>query len=150
MAQLTEAECEQVLRRNGIGRLASYSPAMGECYVVPVAYTYEPGALYFQLVPGQKLNYLDEHPAGVCFEVEEVHRGEDWTTVVVTGTFARVDQTAAASRGHRGDLRTIFDIGFTPFQPRELVVCRLDISRMSGQHDRWSWRTDAEKDGVST
>src|SRR5581483_11810141 len=77
---LSEQECCEVLERQGLGRLACYSPSQDESYIVPVAYMHHPGAIYLALVPGQKLRYLDEHPHGVCLEVEEVDANEDWKT----------------------------------------------------------------------
>lgn len=136
-AELTEAECKEVLERNGLGRLACYSPSTRECYVVPVAYVYHPGAVFLALVPGQKLTYLAEHPEGVCFEVEQVEGGEDWKTVIVTGDFKRVGVGESVDEAKRGPLRTVFDIGLAPYAHGSQVLCKIDIRRMTGRHDRW-------------
>jgi Pyridoxamine 5'-phosphate oxidase len=139
-AVLNKQECEAVLERNGIGRLACYSPYVRECYVVPVAYAYHYGSLYLALVPGQKLTYLDQHPDGVCLEVEEVQDGgESWKTVVATGNFRRV-----ATGDHplidaqRGPLRTAFDIGLAPYPADSQVLCRIDVRKLSGREDHWT------------
>jgi nitroimidazol reductase NimA-like FMN-containing flavoprotein (pyridoxamine 5'-phosphate oxidase superfamily) len=135
---LADAECERALERNGIGRLACYSPSARQCYVIPVAYAYHPGSLYFALAPGQKLAYLGENPHGVCFEIEEVSGGSEWTTIVVFGDFERVEAAKhPLSHAERGPLHDIFDVGLTPFARDSLVLCKLSIRRMSGRRDRW-------------
>ena len=136
---LAHSECVEVLERNGLGRLACYSPRANECYVVPVAYIYHPGVVYFALAPGQKLDYLREHPQGVCFEVEEVQGAQDWQTVIVTGDFSRVGSAdQSVEQPVRGALRKVFEIGLAPYRHDSLVLCKLDVRKMSGRHDRWS------------
>lgn len=71
-AELSKGECEAILERNGIGRLACFSPVDRECYVVPVGYAYHRDTVYLGLAPGRKLTYLEQQPEGVCLEVEEV------------------------------------------------------------------------------
>ncbi len=138
MAELTKQECEEVLERNGLGRLACYSPRDQECYVVPVAYGYHYGSIYLALVPGRKLSYLTEHPLGVCFEVEEVHGGSEWTTVVVTGDFSRIQaDEPSLAEVKRGPLRGVFDIGLAPFPPEAQLLCKLSVRKLTGQRDRW-------------
>lgn len=138
-ANLSERECEEVLQRNGIGRLACYSPSAHECYVVPVAYVWHRGAVYLALAPGQKLDYLSEHPAGICLEVEEVEGGYDWKTVLVTGDFRRIDSREhPIGRPRRGGLQTVFEIGLAPYAHEGLVLCKLEIRKVSGRHDRWA------------
>ena len=138
-ASLTPAQCVELLERNGLGRLACYSPTANECYIVPVAYIYHPGVLYFALAPGQKLDYLAEHPEGVCFEIEEVHGVEDWQTVIVTGDFGRIgSREKSLEQPVRGALRKVFEIGLSPYRHDSLVLCKLEGRKMSGRHDRWS------------
>ncbi len=142
MAELTRRQCEQVLARAGLGRIGCFSPSRDEVYVVPVAFTFHPGALYLELVPGQKLDYLEEHPQGVCLEVEQVEAGQTWSTVVVTGEFERVQPEGPPAAGRRGPLRTTFEIGLSPYSPESLVLCKLTIGKMSGRRDSWSWQAD--------
>ena len=137
-ADLTKQQCEEVLERNGLGRLGCYSPTANECYVVPVAYIYHPGVIYFALAPGQKLRYLTEHAEGVCFEVEEVHGDEDWQTVIVTGQFSQVGSDDHPLREPpRGALRKVFEIGLAPYPHDQLVLSKLEVRKMSGRHVRW-------------
>ncbi len=140
MSDLTRRTCEDVLARNGMGRLACYSPSQHECYIVPVAYSYEDGEIYLDLVPGQKLEYLQENPYGVSLEVEEVHDGSTWRTVIVTGDFSRLEQNVAEGHARRGPLRPIFAQGLAPYASERLVRCKLTVQKISGKQDTWAWR----------
>lgn len=135
--ELTKRECEEVLERNGLGRLGCYSPRDGESYIIPVAYGYHFGSIYLALVPGQKLRYLTEHPMGVCFEVEEISNGSDWITVVAVGDFSRLQpEEPDVKELRRGALRPVFDIGLAPFPPDAQVLGKLTVRKLTGQHDR--------------
>ncbi|MCL5958917.1 MAG: pyridoxamine 5'-phosphate oxidase family protein [Chloroflexi bacterium] len=62
-------EMEQVLREAPIGRLGT---TIGDQpYVVPLAFVYESGKIYFHSKPdGQKLEAIQKNPK-VCFEVDQ-------------------------------------------------------------------------------
>jgi uncharacterized protein len=85
MEQLTHQDGERILERNHLGRLACYSPSQDTSYIVPVTYAYHGGSIYLAMLPGQKLNFLREHPQGVSFEVDEITNDETWLSVIATG-----------------------------------------------------------------
>jgi nitroimidazol reductase NimA-like FMN-containing flavoprotein (pyridoxamine 5'-phosphate oxidase superfamily) len=148
MAELSALECEHVLARNGIARLGSYSPEKDQSYVIPVAYAYEPGRIKLELIPGQALHFLTEHPHGVCLEVEEVRQSELWTTVVVTGDIVKIDRNPTeleAIEPRREPLAPIFESGLAPYSPENLVLCELAIREVSGREDRWKPSINGDK-----
>jgi nitroimidazol reductase NimA-like FMN-containing flavoprotein (pyridoxamine 5'-phosphate oxidase superfamily) len=147
MSTLSRHKCEEILERNGIGRLGCFSPEHDEVYVIPVAYVYEHGAAWLELIPGQKLDYLKEHPNGVCLEVEEVDResigAATWRTVIATGHFARFEpDPSEQGKARRRPLHTVFEVGLSPYAPERLVLCRLSIEKFSGCEDHWRLKTD--------
>lgn len=82
--ELTTKECEQLLRRTRVGRLA-YS-LHDRVNIVPIHFVYEDGWIYGRTAPGGKLESILRN-SWVAFEVDE-HRGEfDWLSVVVRGGF---------------------------------------------------------------
>jgi nitroimidazol reductase NimA-like FMN-containing flavoprotein (pyridoxamine 5'-phosphate oxidase superfamily) len=80
---LTREECDALLARNRIGRLA-YS-FHDKVDVEPIHYVYADGLLFFRTSPGAKVTTLAHHP-WVAFEVDECHGLFEWRSVVVHGT----------------------------------------------------------------
>src|SRR6185369_2839696 len=80
---LTRQECDALLSRNRIGRLA-YS-FHDKVDVEPIHYVYADGLLFFRTAPGAKATTLAHHP-WVAFEVDEPHGLFEWRSVVVHGT----------------------------------------------------------------
>src|SRR5579859_1201666 len=87
MQELTWQDAERILARNHRGRLACYSPSHDQTYVVPMSYRFHDGSIYLAMMPGQKLDFLHEHPQGISFEVDEITNDETWMSVVATGMF---------------------------------------------------------------
>ena len=157
MRELSREDAEHILARNHHGRLACYSPSHDASYVVPMSYAYHDGSLYLGMLPGQKLDFLREHPEGVCFEVDEITTDETWLSVVATGSFVELEgaereQEAPATiqRALRGPLRTALytDNVETDWQRAEqqLELAALRITSLSAREDRWSWEVDLPKD----
>ena len=83
ITDLPRAECDAILSRNRIGRLAySFHDRVD---VEPIHYVYADGALYFRTSPGAKATTLAHHP-WVAFEVDETDGLFSWRSVVVHGT----------------------------------------------------------------
>ncbi len=80
---LSRAECEAVLRRHSVGRLAYAHNRRVE--VLPIHFVYEDGWLYGRTSPGAKVA-MWRHSPWVAFEVDEVRGLLDWTSVVVHGS----------------------------------------------------------------
>jgi nitroimidazol reductase NimA-like FMN-containing flavoprotein (pyridoxamine 5'-phosphate oxidase superfamily) len=81
---LTPKECEQLLARLHVGRIAfSHGNRVD---IEPIGYAYENGWLFGRTSPGTKLRALGHRP-WVAFEVDEVAGPLDWESVVVHGSF---------------------------------------------------------------
>jgi nitroimidazol reductase NimA-like FMN-containing flavoprotein (pyridoxamine 5'-phosphate oxidase superfamily) len=84
---LTRAECDAVLVRATIGRLACARD--GQPYLVPVQVAFDGYHLYGVATVGQKVEWMRQNPR-VCVEVEEISDPGHWTTVLVFGEFEEV------------------------------------------------------------
>lgn len=85
---LTPAECEEVLSRSHVGRVAfSHGNRVD---IEPIGYVYDAGWLFGRTTPGTKLNAL-EHRPWVAFQVDEVRGWFDWDSVVAHGSFRTLE-----------------------------------------------------------
>lgn len=82
--ELEPDECEAVLRRHHVGRLA-YTHGK-QLDIVPIHYVYEDGWLYGRTTAGHKLEAV-EHNRWVAFQVDDIEGPFDWESVVVKGGF---------------------------------------------------------------
>ena len=80
--ELKRDECEAVLARNHVGRVAF--TFHDHVDIEPVHYVYADGWLHGRTAPGGKIAVLRHHP-WVAFEVDEVDGLFDWRSVVVHG-----------------------------------------------------------------
>ncbi|HEY8695489.1 MAG TPA: pyridoxamine 5'-phosphate oxidase family protein [Chloroflexota bacterium] len=155
MQELTRQDAERILERNHHGRLACYSPSHDTSYVVPISYSYHDGSIYLALLAGQKLDFLREHPRGVCFEVDEITNDETWLSVIATGVFAEIggpertqEELAAIQRLLHGPLRATFyerqaGDGLTlKLDGSKLQVGAIRVTTLTARQDRWSFEVD--------
>ena len=134
---LGREECEAVLRRNVVGRIAFAFGALVD--IVPIHYVYEDGWLYARTSPGHKLETW-KHSHWVAFEVDEVRALFDWTSVVAHGGLYPLDPgepgTSAAAWEHAVTLlRRIVPATATahdPF-PARTVVLRIHAAELTGR-----------------
>lgn len=85
---LSANEVKTLLRRNHVGRIAfSFRDSVD---VRPVHYVWKNGWLFGRTSPGDKLITL-RHNQWVAFEVDEISGPFDWASVIVRGTFYRLD-----------------------------------------------------------
>ena len=86
---LTRAECEDVLERESLGRLACSHD--GQPYIVPIHFSYDPDrrCLYAFSTVGQKIAWMRENPR-VCVELEDIADKNHWTTVIVFGRYEEI------------------------------------------------------------
>lgn len=99
---LTREESESVLACNHVGRMAfSFHDRVD---IRPINYVFDETWLFGRTSPGDKLITLQHHQ-WVAFEVDEVTGPFDWKSVVLHGTFHRLDQA-----GSEVDVR-LFDRG---------------------------------------
>jgi nitroimidazol reductase NimA-like FMN-containing flavoprotein (pyridoxamine 5'-phosphate oxidase superfamily) len=85
---LSKAESESLLERNHVGRLAfSFKDAVD---VRPLHYVFDNEWIFGRTSPSDKLITL-RHNQWIAFEVDEISGPFDWQSVVVRGTFYRVE-----------------------------------------------------------
>ena len=80
---LDQSECEAVLRRQHVGRLAFV--ASNRVDIEPIHYVFRDRWIFGRTSEGTKVQAL-EHRPWVAFEVDEVDGPFDWRSVVVHGT----------------------------------------------------------------
>lgn len=83
---LTDAQCEELLSRSAVARLACADD--GQPYIVPISYAFDRPAncLYGFSTLGQKVLWMRRNPR-VCVAVDEIADQFHWTSVVVTGRY---------------------------------------------------------------
>lgn len=94
--ELAREECEVVLARNHVGRIA-WSHA-NHIDVEPIHYVHAGRWLFGRTSPGAKLDTLAGgfyHVSPVAFEVDEVEALFSWRSVVVHGNFYPIDPEGA-------------------------------------------------------
>jgi uncharacterized protein len=86
--EMTSEEAEQLLARNHVGRIAfSFRDSVD---IRPIHYVYSGEWLFGRTSPGDKLITL-RHNQWVAFEVDEISGPLDWVSVIVHGTFYRLE-----------------------------------------------------------
>ena len=136
-AALSRGECERVLARNNVGRLAfSFHDRVD---IEPIHYVFADGWLYGRTSPGSKLVPM-AHNHWVAFEVDEIDDLFQWRSVVVHGAFYPVspdgpEREAAAWEAAIVLLRRIVPETWTRADPVAFrtVVFRIHIDSMTGR-----------------
>ena len=91
--ELTRKECDAILARNHVGRVAF--TFHDHVDVEPVHYVYAEGWLHGRTAPGAKIAVLRHHP-WVAFEVDEIEGLFDWQSVIVHGAVHMPDPDGSA------------------------------------------------------
>lgn len=86
--ELTPQECQEVLSRNGLGRLGCSLD--NQPYVVPINIAFEDGFLYSFSTLGQKIKWLRANPKA-CVQVDELG-GPGWVSVIASGVFQELKE----------------------------------------------------------
>ena len=127
---LNRRECEALLRRNQVGRLAfSFRDRVD---LEPIHYVFARGAIWLRTAAGAKLETL-QHSPWVAFEVDEVDGTYQWRSVVVHGTVYEVDDDG---RDEAVDLlRTVFpEVGSADDPaPWRTVILQIAVDTMTGR-----------------
>jgi nitroimidazol reductase NimA-like FMN-containing flavoprotein (pyridoxamine 5'-phosphate oxidase superfamily) len=134
---LTRAECDALLARNHVGRLA-YS-FHDDVNIEPIHYVYADGVLYARTSVGHKLRTL-EHHRWVAFEVDEVEGLFDWRSVVVRGSVYVVEpgETAVGRATYARTVARLRELVPALFSdddptPHRTVLFRIHVDRMTGR-----------------
>jgi nitroimidazol reductase NimA-like FMN-containing flavoprotein (pyridoxamine 5'-phosphate oxidase superfamily) len=133
--ELTRAECDALLARNRVGRIAfSYHDHVD---IEPIHFVFEDGWIYGRTSDGTKLRTL-AHNRWLAFETDEVSALFDWQSVVVKGALYLLE-----SGGPRGDaydhaislLRTLSPhlLREDDPAPHRTVVFRIHADQVTGR-----------------
>ena len=138
LGALTDAETDDVLRRQHIGRLG----VAGEnaVYIFPVAYGYRGTYVYFVSHEGLKVQLMRSHPHG-CFQVDEIVSPAEWRSVMLHGTFEELSEEQDRDEGMSAIVEqedSHAPPSFAPYVdgPDAMVVYRLNIEERTGRFER--------------
>jgi nitroimidazol reductase NimA-like FMN-containing flavoprotein (pyridoxamine 5'-phosphate oxidase superfamily) len=134
-SELTRDECNALLERNHVGRIAfSYHDHVD---IEPIHFVYENEWLYCRTAEGTKLRTL-AHNRWVAFEADEVSALFDWQSVVVKGALYLLE--AGGSQAETYDhalkmLRTMSPDLFSAEDPAPMrkVVFRIHADQVTGR-----------------
>jgi nitroimidazol reductase NimA-like FMN-containing flavoprotein (pyridoxamine 5'-phosphate oxidase superfamily) len=140
---LSRAECEAVLTRNSVGRIAFVHAHRPD--IIPIHYVFAGNALCGRTAPGTRLdeasrNFSDSWP--VAFEVDEIEGLFRWRSVVVHGNLhAAAEGDAEWQRNVREweeamqSFRTLMPEAFTERDPTGFrdILLRVDVAEVSGR-----------------
>ncbi|CAN5650871.1 pyridoxamine 5'-phosphate oxidase family protein [soil metagenome] len=135
-------ECRNVLAGKGVGRLACVRD--GQPYVIPFHFAFDgQNCLYAFSTFGQKIDWMRSNPL-VCVEVEEIKQQNDWTTLVIFGSYEELIDTPqlAAERSFAFDLLSQRPMWWQPAyvagthrtvsEKADPIYFRIHISQMTG------------------
>jgi nitroimidazol reductase NimA-like FMN-containing flavoprotein (pyridoxamine 5'-phosphate oxidase superfamily) len=139
---MSEDECRAVLARLSFGRLACARD--NQPYVLPIYFAYDGHHVYGFSTPGQKIDWMRANPL-VCLEADERESRERWTSVIISGRYQELADTAelaaARAQAHRAlqEHATWWDYTAVAAaewrrkdQPFEPIFYRIHIDRITG------------------
>jgi nitroimidazol reductase NimA-like FMN-containing flavoprotein (pyridoxamine 5'-phosphate oxidase superfamily) len=125
--ELTQDEMKRFLGKHLHGRLGLC--VEGEPYVVPVAYRYSEGAIYFHTGKGgKKVDFMRKNNR-VCFEVDEWQKA--WASVVCYGRVTLQDDLEAKRRGF--ELLTGQSLPEDRISSAPVYIGTINIEEMTGR-----------------
>jgi nitroimidazol reductase NimA-like FMN-containing flavoprotein (pyridoxamine 5'-phosphate oxidase superfamily) len=133
--ELTRDECEAVLARNHVGRIAfSYHDHVD---IEPIHFVYEDGWIYGRTADGTKLRAL-AHNRWVAFETDEVSAPFEWRSVVSKGALYLLEPDGVRGDEYNhavGVLRSFIPetLGEHDPVPDRTVVFRIHTDQMTGR-----------------
>lgn len=132
---LTRPECEEVLARNHVGRIAfSYHDHVD---IEPIHYVYADGWIYGRTATGSKLRTL-AHNRWLAFETDEVEAAFVWRSVVIKGALYLLEPTSSPSGVYELALSKIRELipaalGESDPTPNRNVVFRIHVDQLTGR-----------------
>ena len=133
--ELTREECNELLARNHVGRIAfSYHDHVD---IEPINFVYEDGWIYGRTSDGTKLRTL-AHNRWLAFEADEISALFDWKSVVVKGALYILEADGPRSEAHDHAIevmRRVHAEVFTPDDPapHRTVVFRIHADQVTGR-----------------
>jgi nitroimidazol reductase NimA-like FMN-containing flavoprotein (pyridoxamine 5'-phosphate oxidase superfamily) len=135
---LDRDECEAILSRNHVGRLAF--SRQNRVDIEPLHYVFSNGWLYGRTSHGAKLQATGDEWYPVAFEVDEVEGIFQWRSVVVHGGFYPMDEHGPEweqTEWRRGVelLRSLIPQTLTPDDPapHRQVLFRIAVQEATGR-----------------
>ncbi|HEY7496899.1 MAG TPA: pyridoxamine 5'-phosphate oxidase family protein [Vicinamibacterales bacterium] len=137
---LSLEECQDALRRAGVGRLACVR--YNQPYIVPISFELVDDALYGFAMAGRKIHWMRSNP-NVCVEVDDIRDRFNWTSVIVEGRYEELTDSktheadrARAEQLFRGRPHWRYPASATLDPARALnpVFYRIQIESISGRH----------------
>jgi nitroimidazol reductase NimA-like FMN-containing flavoprotein (pyridoxamine 5'-phosphate oxidase superfamily) len=129
---LSRDECDAVLARNHVGRIAfSFHDHVD---IEPINFSYEEGWIYGRTGDGTKLRTL-AHNRWVAFETDEVNAMFDWRSVVIKGALYILDPGGAPHEHAVSVLRKFLPeaLGARDPFPDRTVVFRVHADQVTGR-----------------
>lgn len=139
--ELNAAECEEILARSDVARLAC--SRHDQPYIVPIHFSFDTArkCLYAFSTVGQKIDWMRQNPK-VCVEIEDIADKNHWTTVLAFGRYEELSDSAA-DRAARNAAEQLFSkrpewwlpaaakVG--PHEHHAMVIYRIQVDRMTGR-----------------
>lgn len=136
--RLDRADCEAILARNHVGRLA-YTRA-NRTDIEPVHYVYADDWIYGRTSAGRKMEILGDRWWPVAFEVDEVEDLFRWRSVAIHGGFYPVPKESVTGQNPVWSravelLRTLVPETFRADDPvpERTVVFRIAVQEVTGR-----------------
>ena len=136
--ELSRPECDALLARNHIGRIAfSYRDKVD---IEPLSYVYNDGWIYGRTSLGSKLRVL-AHNRWVAFETDALRDMFDWESVIVKGALYRLDNSGSQPEVYARAvelMRTIIPtaLGADDPTPNRTELFRIHADRVTGRMAR--------------
>jgi len=134
---LSREECDELLERNNVGRIAFTFHDRVD--IEPVHYVYSGGWLHGRTSTGTKIATLLHHP-WVAFEVDEVRGIFDWQSVVVHGAvyIPEVDGSPSDLAAYDATLALVRELvpeALSPDDPTPArqVLFRIHVDEVTGR-----------------
>jgi uncharacterized protein len=136
--ELTTPECQDVLKRASIARLACARD--NQPYVVPVHVYFDEDYLYSFAMLGQKIAWMRENPR-VCVEVDEIVDRTQWASVIAFGRYEELLHMPS-QEGERERAKELFQGTPDWWQPaasnpqralRMAMVYRIRVETLTGR-----------------
>lgn len=147
LGALTREQCEQVLKRELVGRIGCSSG--DKVYIIPVTYVFFDKFIYAHSKEGLKIRLMRKNPK-ICFQVESRESMRDWRSVILWGTYAElkspVEQKKALKilNDHLHPFllsESLRPIGYTDAprmveRERKPVIYRISIDEITGRFEK--------------
>jgi nitroimidazol reductase NimA-like FMN-containing flavoprotein (pyridoxamine 5'-phosphate oxidase superfamily) len=123
---LSTEESEALLARNHVGRIAfSFHDSVD---IRPIHYVYDEGWLFGRTSPSDKLIVL-QHNQWVAFEIDEISGPFDWSSVIVRGTFYRLQPEGSVHdvKLHGRGMKAIRTLSPAALTEKDVVAFRTEL-----------------------